>query len=184
MKGLNHIMHTISQIWNIITSPMSQLLWLSILGAFIYYTVLNYIATIFIRKSSTKPKTPKNSIILSYSQLLTLAISIVTITILNEYSTRLMFVVYSITLINQYLPNILVKLPHKVTIDKTPYETAPSNKEIEQTLAQDRHNRRANYNHTQTIVNILFMIGLLAISYYYIQSHNYEQFIKLIKSSI
>lgn len=177
-------MNKISQIWNIITSPMSQVLWLSILGAFIYYTILNYIATLFIRKTSNKPKTPKNSIILSYSQLLTISISMVALTILNEYSTRLMFVVYSITLINQYLPNILVKLPHQVTIDKTPYEQVPSNKEIQQKLAQDRHNRRVDYNHTQTIVNILFIIGLLAISYHYIQSHNYEQFIKLLKSSI
>lgn len=177
-------MNPIYQIWNIITSPMSQVLWLSILGAFIYYTILNYITTLFVRKASNKPKTPKNSIILSYSQLLTISISMVTITILNEYSTRLMFVVYSITLINQYLPNILVKLPHKVTIDKTPYETAPSNKEIQQKLVQDRHNRRVNYNHTQTIINIMFIIGLLVISYHYIQSHNYEQFIKLLKSSI
>lgn len=177
-------MNPISQIWNIITSPMSQVLWLSILGAFIYYTILNYITTLFVRKASNKPKTPKNSIILSYSQLLTISISMVAITILDEYSTRLMFAIYLITLINQYLPNILVRLPHQITIDKTPYEKVPSNKEIQQKLAQDRHNRRVDYNHTQTIVNILFIIGLLAISYHYIQSHNYEQFIKLLKSSI
>lgn len=177
-------MHIITQLWTLITSHMSWTFWLSTVGSFIFFKLLNFGFAGFQNPAKTSKKNKLLTKGFSNFQLFTLALNNLGIVFIFEYASKIAFPVFFIIYINQLLPWVLMLIPHKTTLEKTPYEPSPDGKTIHEQITRNRNQRLNDYETMQFIINIMIVALLICVSYYYMSTHNYQEFIKLIKTNV